>query len=403
MNLPAPSILPAQCSIIDEIRSFRGFGKSTAVEYGQGIPYLVNEYWTSRQRQGHSLHEISYRACFKPQLPNFFISRLTRPGDIVHDPFMGRGTTPIEAAILGRIPCGSDINPLSRIIVAPRVRTPALKEIRERLDSIRWQDKHPVEHEELLAFYHPDTLSRLERLRRWLLEKEGTGTMDRVDDWIRMVAINRLSGHSSGFFSVYTMPPNMAVSVERQVKLNSRRNQAPPVRNVTEIIWKKSRSLLSNGGVSAPGDMLYTGQACRVPQVQDGTVGLTVTSPPFLDVVSYESDNWLRCWFAGIDASRVAIANHKKVEDWQEFVRKVLGELARVTRPGGHVAFEVGEVRKGSVALESHVIAAAAGSSLEVLGVMINRQDFTKTSNCWGIDNNQRGTNSNRIVLMRKS
>lgn len=32
-----------------------------------------NEFWTSKQRQSHSLHEISYRACFKPQLPNFLL------------------------------------------------------------------------------------------------------------------------------------------------------------------------------------------------------------------------------------------------------------------------------------------------------------------------------------------
>jgi hypothetical protein len=33
---------------------------------------------------------------------------------------------------------------------------------------------------------------------------------------------------------------------------------------------------------------------------------------------------------------------------------------------------------------------------------MVNRQDFTKTANCWGVANNRRGTNSNRIVLMRR-
>jgi len=34
--------------------------------------------------------------------------------------------------------------------------------------------------------------------------------------------------------------------------------------------------------------------------------------------------------------------------------------------------------------------------------VIINSQSFTKTSNCWGVDNNKRGTNSNRIVVFRK-
>src|SRR5262245_33588917 len=50
-------------------------------------PTFVNEFWTARQRQASSLHEVSYRACFKPQLPRFVIERLTQPGDVVYDPF----------------------------------------------------------------------------------------------------------------------------------------------------------------------------------------------------------------------------------------------------------------------------------------------------------------------------
>jgi DNA modification methylase len=88
---------------------------STKIEYivanSLNIPSFVNEFWTSRQRQANSLHEISYRACFKPQLPRFFIELLTRPRERVCDPFSGRGTTAIEAGILDRNVVANDINP----------------------------------------------------------------------------------------------------------------------------------------------------------------------------------------------------------------------------------------------------------------------------------------------------
>lgn len=70
--------------------------------------------------------------------------------------------------------------------------------------------------------------------------------------------------------------------------------------------------------------------------------------------------------------------------------------------PGGHVAFEVGEVRGGRLLLERLVWRAAEGLPFIRLVVMVNRQSFTKTANCWGVDNNRRGTNSNRIVLLRR-
>ena len=42
------------------------------------IRLTVDELWTARQRQMHSLHyAVSYRASFKPELPDFFIRRHT--------------------------------------------------------------------------------------------------------------------------------------------------------------------------------------------------------------------------------------------------------------------------------------------------------------------------------------
>ena len=124
-----------------------------------------------------------------------------------------------------------------------------------------------------------------------------------------------------------------------------------------------------------------------------------MTSPPFLDVVDYAGDNWLRCWFAGIDPATVQIDRHRAIAAWEAFVRRCFAEFARVVRPGGVVAFEVGEVRGGKVLLERHVAAAIEGLPFDVLGVMVNQQTFTKTANCWGVANNRGGTNTNRIVL----
>ena len=238
-------------------------------------------------------------------------------------------TTPVEAALLGRIPYGNDTNPLSRAFTEPRVNPPTLTQVRTRLAEIPWQQFETFENDELLAFYHPVVLAHIEGLRTWLLERDGAGQLDQSDRWIRMVAINRLTGHSSGFFSVYTLPPNQAVSVERQRKINEKRDQIPPLRDGRcNYLEKKSRSLLSQGSVEAKDSLFVTGQSNDTPAIPDGAVSLTVTSPPFLDIVDYEADNWLRCWFLGIDPKGVQIAKVRSVEGWQAFVASTLRELA---------------------------------------------------------------------------
>ena len=416
-RLPSPA--SPQPEIVRELRAFTWNGRATrravtSVGFARRRPIVVetfvNEFWTSKQRAAHSLHEVSYRACFKPQLPRFFIDRFTAPGDVVYDPFMGRGTTVLEAALAGRTPAGCDINPLSAMLAQPRLSPPTAEEVERRLAQIDLSLALSYPRE-LEVFYHPETLREICALREYLLARDSSGSLDGIDRWIRMVAVNRLTGHSPGFFSVYTLPPNQATSIDAQTRINARRKQIPPRRNVRQLIAGKTRSLLTDCDAatraallrSANRATLLTRPARSTPQLKANSVSLVVTSPPFLDVVDYAGDNWLRGWFCGIDTSAVEISMHRKVNDWQAAMTSVFHELARVLRPGGHVAFEVGEVRNGKVKLEEAVLPCGVASGLEPLLVVINAQQFTKTANCWGVRNNSKGTNTNRIVVFRKS
>jgi DNA methylase len=407
-----------QVSFEDMLRDFEWRGAPTAVgeiaseddRTPWRTPTFTNEFWTARQRAAHSLHEVSYRACFKPQLPRFFIERLTEPGDRVYDPFMGRGTTLVEAALMGRRVCGCDVNPLSRVLCEPRLSPPAMVDVRHALAEVDF-DAGGDAPEDLLAFYHPETLRQIAALRRHLCERERAGTLTPADRWVRMVAVNRLTGHSPGFFSVYTLPPNQAVSVKSQVKINARLEQTPPPRDVAAIILAKSQALLKDVTLEAQATLaalardaqLVVGASTETPAIASGSVALAVTSPPFLDVVDYKTDNWLRCWFSGIDAAAVPVTHAKQIDVWQAFVERTLCEVRRTLRPGGHVAFEVGEVRGGAVRLEEVVIPAGMAAGLEPVLVLINAQVFTKTANVWGVSNNRKGTNTNRVVLFRKA
>jgi hypothetical protein len=414
---PEPEILSDSKSFENHLGEFRWDGKSTLVVAttveidgrSLSVKTFINEFWTSRQRAAHSLHEVSYRACFKPQLPRFFIERLTRPEDTVYDPFMGRGTTLLEAALLSRVAVGCDINPLSKVLVEPRLQPPSIDAVRERLSTVDWTAKVEAP-EDLLTFYHPATLREICALKAYLTQRLESGPLDAVDGWIRMVAVNRLTGHSPGFFSVYTLPPNQAVSIVAQQKINSDRDQVPPRRSVPKLILAKSRSLLTDSDDQtrrvllsvADRHRLLAEPAATTPEIESSSVDLVVTSPPFLNVVDYAGDNWLRCWFCGIDPTEVKLTVPKKIQDWREAMTAVFSELARVLRPGGHVAFEVGEVRGVRIRLEEHVIPCGIHAGLEPLLVLINSQEFTKTAACWGVDNNRKGTNTNRIVLFRR-
>lgn len=397
--------LAQRTASLREFLDFQEFGRRSELDEILGVPRITNEFWTSRQRAAHSLHEVSYRACFKPQLPRFFIERFSQPGDWVFDPYMGRGTTLLEAAFLGRVPVGCDINPLSRALLAPRLCPPILGEVERRLGEVDWECSLELP-EDLLVFYHPTTLQHLCALKRHL-DRKG---LDEVDRWIQMVALTRLAGHSPGFFSVYTMPPNQAVSLESQRRINEKRKQIPPPRDVAQIILRKSRSLLAHLTESerltlrrqAPDARFFTTSSEQPLAIPSRKLALVVTSPPFLDVVDYALDNWLRCWFLGLNPGQVTPTVTRRESEWQDHITNVLCNCYRMMRLGGIVAFEVGEVRKGSLELEKLVLPAARTAGFEPLCVLVNQQRFTKTANCWGVANGSKGTNTNRIIVLQK-
>lgn len=368
------------------------------------------EFWTNKQRQACSIHEVSYRACFKPQLPKYFIDKYTKEGELVYDPFGGRGTTAIEAALLGRNFITNDINPLSTLFVIGRLNPPSIEEIHDRLYSEINSDTE-VDKIDLSMFYEYETFKEINDLRNYFIKKK-LNSYDNIDHWIKMVATNRLTGHSKGFFSVYTLPPNQATSAKRQIQINLKRNQTPEYKDTKEIIVKKSKQLLRNisdqqiknlDKVRSSSLILQT-DATKTKQIPSNSVKLTITSPPFLDIVNYAQDNWLRCWFNDIDLENLAkkITMSKNIEDWSAKMSGVFKELNRVSKAKGVVAFEVGEIRNGKIKLEDHIIPVAENSGFKVKEIMINKQNFTKTSNIWGVSNNQGGTNTNRIVLLEK-
>ena len=173
---------------------------------------------------------------------------------------------------------------------------------------------------------------------------------------------------------------------------------------------KKSRQLLTDCDAEVRralaatcGNVAVLTQHCgHTPEIATASVSLVVTSPPFLDVVDYAGDNWLRCWFLGVDPASVKLTVPKKVDAWQAAMTEVFRELHRILKPGGHVAFEVGEVHAGKTKLEEAVLPCGVEAGLQALLIVINEQEFTKTANCWGVDNNTKGTNTNRIVVFRK-
>ncbi|MFL5712686.1 MAG: DNA methyltransferase, partial [Chloroflexota bacterium] len=119
-----------------------------ALELPAELPALaLAPEWKDQQRLwGHTFHPMcSYLASFPAALTHAFIARYSRPGDVVLDPFSGRGTTPLQACAEGRIGVGNDLNPFAHLLTGAKVEPASPPEARTRLAALRlaWASAAP--------------------------------------------------------------------------------------------------------------------------------------------------------------------------------------------------------------------------------------------------------------------
>jgi len=397
---------------------------------------VIKELWTNKQRQMSSIHyTVSYRGSFKPELPEYFIRNyLNLPNEerihkliqnreiekipIVFDPFVGRGTTVIQANIMGAIGWGNDINKMSHKIIAALTNPPTLEEVKCRLDEIPFDcerddlDSTEIETLGLKAFYHKETLKQLLNLKDYLAKED----IDHIDRFIEIVAMSRLHGHSSGFFSAYSFP-QFSVSPTSQLKINQKHGN-PIKKDIKPRIIKKAKESLSD--LDKYSLMKSLSKYNKVTSFDirslpsdiypDNSVDLIITSPPFLSQVDYIADNWLECWFLGIDQDefKEKLVQTPNLERWSNFMEESLSTMFRVLKPNHYCVVEVGDVNntnkktKDKIFLDDIISEIGIQVGFTIYKRIIHQQYFTKLSNCFNVENNKKGVNTQRLVIFKK-
>ncbi len=413
--------------------------------------------WQLQQRLwGHSFHPMcSYLASFPASLAHAFVARYSRPGDVVLDPFSGRGTTPLQACAEGRVGVGNDLNPFAHLLTAAKVDPPTRAEAKTRATGLRlgwaaqaegWlplaerlvaapgdpavrvpaagsgplgapdpaaREPAPVPAEVAISF-HPRTLAQLLYVRAALRES------DRTDRFLAGALTGILHGRSASYLS--EVMPNAFSMAPRYVRDYSERTAFhSPERSVFDGLDAKLRRLYREPpppvrGIALLGDARDAGLrsvATLRERALPERARLVVSSPPYLRVVKYGYYNWLRLWFLGYDAAAVDglldDAHHR--DAYLVFMRDVLGGLrpaladdAVVVLVIGDVEFDRGRRIDGGIGLAEAVWeAAAAPEGYRLAGIAVDDvAPVRKMTKLWG-DEAGKATKRDRILVLAPS
>ena len=102
----------------------------------------VCEWKNLPKNMNHPLHTVcSYMAMFPPSLPHYFINQHSSVGDVILDPFSGRGTTVLEACFMNREAIGNDKNPLAYILTKAKSDVPQKSRIIFKINKLEKEFK----------------------------------------------------------------------------------------------------------------------------------------------------------------------------------------------------------------------------------------------------------------------
>ena len=239
--------------------------------------------------------------------PEHFVQKhlfaFTDPGDLVYDPFSGRGTTVFESLLQDRLAAGSDVNKVAVCLSNAKADPPGLNSTLARISEL--EPELYCQHDDSLfedpffkLCFNRNTLKCLLYLRSAL------DWRDRQEDrFIAAIVLGSLQGDPSRTRYCFSnrMPRTISTKPQYSVQWWRQRNLRPPERDVFDILrymvqYRFYSKPASRRGVVAECDArdsasVFPGLANKVK--------LILTSPPYFDTTHYQEDQWLRLWFLG--------------------------------------------------------------------------------------------------------
>lgn len=275
---------------------------------------------------------------FPLEFPLNILRRRSRKGDIVLDPFCGRGTTNFAARLVGLSSLGVDSSPVAAAISASKLVTATSDEILAEARRILTYQEPP---QQLPAgefwewAYHPTVLDALCRFRSAFMEDCSTASRTAL----RGIILGALHGPKQktfqSYFSnqcprTYAPKPGYAVSFWRE------RGLAPQPVDFLGVIQRRAKryySALPDAiGNARLADSRFPN--ALLPEVKEARFNWVITSPPYYGMRTYIPDQWLRSWFLGgpdtVDYNIRHQVAHSSPEDFADDLRKVWRNAASV-------------------------------------------------------------------------
>ena len=226
---------------------------------------------------------FKYPCKFIPQIPSWAID--THPAEkgskqSVYDPFMGSGTSLVEASIRGYDYYGSDIDPLSKLLSAVKSNRYSKRDLSIIERSVSTLTKNLEKSKKTLI---PD----IPNINHWFTDKN-IDSLGRLRYLIDSVSDKKARDFMLICFASIIRKSSLADEMSPKPYISSRftKPEEDPIRLFEKRCIDYHKRLVEFSEVSR-GTKKYIGSDARKSSIGDSRIDIAVTSPPYINAFDY--------------------------------------------------------------------------------------------------------------------
>lgn len=283
-----------------------------------------------------------YYAMFPVAFADEVVRTYTRPGELVLDPFAGRGTAVFSAVTQNRSAIGIEINPVGYVYARAKLSPATRDEVELRLDELGGRARQfKQEAARLPRFFHR-CFSR--RVRRFLLAARADldWRRNRVDRTVMALLLVYLHGKKGAALS-NQMRQTKSMSPQYAIRWWDKHNLDPPDIDLVAFVKKRLAWRYAKGIPNAQCGRMYLGDSTEKlrqlhREVEVGALTrakLLFTSPPYHAITNYHYDQWLRLWLLGGPPNALLTGNGRggkfeAREGYRTLLEQVFSQAAQI-------------------------------------------------------------------------
>lgn len=292
-----------------------------------------------------------YFTMFPLDFPLNILKRRAQEGDVVLDPFCGRGTTNFAARLVGLRSLGVDSSPVAAAITASKLVAATIDDILDEARGIltELEPRHMPASEFWQWAFHPTVLDALCRFREAFLEDCTTD----VRIALRGIVLGALHGPKQKTFPSYfsnQCPRTYAPKPAYATRFWQGRGLVPEPVDVLAVIERRAKRYYGTSSDITGAVRLADSREAEAlhPEIPETRFDWVITSPPYYGMRTYIPDQWLRNWFVGgpdaVDYTNRDQVVHSSPEDFAADLRQVWRNVENVCAEDAKMVIRFGGI-----------------------------------------------------------